>query len=92
MTYTPCELLIFAAIWIACGVIAAGYEFADRVTSTKYERVSQFKSDQGRALTSICFGLLSLMYVTLAQDMFRTSIDRPWLWPWGDRARKRAGL
>lgn len=85
---------ILALVWAVCGVIAAGLSFAVSQRHFWENRRAWFVRDQKMATTMMMGGPCSLvaMLLILAQRPDLGLVRHGWLWPWGARARREAGL
>lgn len=79
--------ILGAALWLACGVIDAGFIFASFQRQYPSIRLDGFRGDQGIAVVALVAGPMGLISFCMVDfPVFRHG----WLWPWSAKARIEA--
>lgn len=81
-------IILFAAVWLACGVIAAGVMFASWQRRYPMLRADEFNADRWFAIFCILTGPFALFASCI---MPFPTFSCGWLWPWSAKARIEAG-
>jgi hypothetical protein len=79
--------VLSAVAWLLCGVLVGGWWFAHLQRKFPSIRARDFKQDQADALVCYLFGPLALIVFTAS-----TGVRSGWLWPWGAKAKREAGI
>jgi nitric oxide reductase large subunit len=82
--------LLSVVSWVLTGFLASGFFFATVQRGFEFLRKRDFQVDQIKAAFLILFGPISLFALVLV--LLATSTFNGWLNPFGNKAKREAGI